>query len=163
MTAIQIEPLREDLPFGVRISGVTYDALKDEQVRAKIREAFETRGLIHFADVEPSNRMQVALSLVFGPLKDHPVEAVDKIDPETMGGAIKISADPSDADIVEIDGKQMLLSPGAQIRGPENRIILPMALPQNPQLVKYVVDPAGHVHRVWILTREEAAKPDKRP
>ena len=65
--------------------------------------------------------------------------------------------------IVEIDGKQMLLSPGAQIRGPENRIVLPMALPQNPQVVKYVVDPVGHVHRVWILTQEEAAKPDKRP
>ena len=65
--------------------------------------------------------------------------------------------------IVEIDGKQMLLSPGAQIRGPENRIVLPMALPQIPQFVKYVVDPVGHVHRVWILTQEEAAKPDKRP
>lgn len=49
----------------------------------QILEAFETRGLIHFAEVEPSNRMQVALSLVFGPLKDHPVEAVDKFDPAT--------------------------------------------------------------------------------
>jgi taurine dioxygenase len=105
MTAIQIERLREGLPFGVRISGLTYENVRDEPVRAQIREAFETKGLIHFADVEPSNRMQVALSLVFGPLKDHPVEAVDKVDPEKMGGAIKISADPRDADIVEIDGK----------------------------------------------------------
>ena len=65
--------------------------------------------------------------------------------------------------VVEIDGKQMLLSPGSQIRGPENRIILPTALPQAPQLVKYVVDREGLVHRVWILTQEEAAKPDKKP
>ena len=105
MTAIAIDPLPGDLPFGVRISGVTYDALKDEAVRADLLRAFETAGLIHFAGVEPSNRMQVALSLVFGSLKDHPVEAVDKVDPETMGGAIKIGCDPADADIVEIDGK----------------------------------------------------------
>jgi len=29
--------------------------------------------------------------------------------------------------------------------------------------VKYLVDAAGLVHRVWILTPEEAAKPDKKP
>ena len=65
--------------------------------------------------------------------------------------------------VVEIDGTQARLSPGAQIRNTDNRIILPSALPPEPQLVKYQADPAGMVHRVWILTREEAAKPDKKP
>jgi hypothetical protein len=64
--------------------------------------------------------------------------------------------------IVEIDGTQARLSPGAQIRGPENRIVLPGALPQEAVLVKYLADPAGLVHRVWILTPEEAARPDKK-
>ena len=65
--------------------------------------------------------------------------------------------------VVEIDGTQARLTPGAQIRNIDNRIILPSALPPEPQLVKYQVDPAGMVHRVWILTPEEAAKPDKKP
>jgi hypothetical protein len=64
--------------------------------------------------------------------------------------------------IVEIDGAQARLSPGAQIRTADNRILLPSALPQDKLLVKYVADAAGMVHRVWILTQEEAAKPDKK-
>jgi taurine dioxygenase len=103
--AIRIEPLREDLSFGSRITGVTEAVLTDQSVRTEILRAFEERGLIVFSGVEPSNRLQVALSKVFGPLKLHPVKAVDKVDPEFMPGAIKITSDPSDADIVEIDGK----------------------------------------------------------
>ena len=65
--------------------------------------------------------------------------------------------------VVEIDGVPARLSPGAQIRNTENRIVLPGSLPQEGVLVKYLPDPAGLVHRVWILTGEEAAKPDKKP
>jgi hypothetical protein len=64
--------------------------------------------------------------------------------------------------IVEIDGAQARLSPGAQIRTADNRILLPSALPHDKLLVKYVADAAGMVHRVWILTQEEAARPDKK-
>jgi hypothetical protein len=65
--------------------------------------------------------------------------------------------------IVELDGAQTRLSPGAQIRNTDNRILLPSAVPAAGVLVKYQVDPAGLVHRVWILTPDEAAKPDKKP
>jgi hypothetical protein len=64
---------------------------------------------------------------------------------------------------VDIDGAQTRLSPGAQIRNTDNRIVLPSALPPDSVLVKYIADAAGQVHRVWILTQEEAAKPDKKP
>jgi hypothetical protein len=64
--------------------------------------------------------------------------------------------------IVEIDGEPARLSPGAQIRSPDNRIVLPTALPPDRVLVKYLSDPSGQVFRVWILTQEEAAKPDKK-
>ena len=37
----------------------------------------------------------------------------------------------------------------------------PAALPADV-LVKFTVDPAGHVNRVWILTDAEAAQPDPR-
>ncbi|HEY2338225.1 MAG TPA: hypothetical protein VGI18_12740 [Burkholderiales bacterium] len=60
--------------------------------------------------------------------------------------------------IVEIDGQRARLSAGAQIRSEANMIVLPTALPPG-SLVKYQRDEAGQVHRVWILTPEEAAQP----
>ncbi|MCB2073688.1 MAG: TauD/TfdA family dioxygenase [Novosphingobium sp.] len=102
---LKITPLRDELSFGARIYGVTEEALEDPGARDDILQAFEERGLIVFADVEPVNRLQVALSGIFGPLKEHPVDAVDLVDPDFMLGAIRIDSDPSYADLVEIDGK----------------------------------------------------------
>ena len=59
--------------------------------------------------------------------------------------------------VVEIDGAAQQLAPGAQIRDASNRIILPIAIPSGT-LVKYLVDANGQVHRVWILTPEEAQR-----
>jgi taurine dioxygenase len=101
---VTLEPLRQNLAFGVRITGVTESALDDASVRAQLLQAFEDKGLIVFSGVEPSNRLQVAISNVFGPLKQHPVDAVDLVDPDFMPGAIKITSHPSYADLVEIDG-----------------------------------------------------------
>jgi hypothetical protein len=64
--------------------------------------------------------------------------------------------------VVEIDGQQMRLSAGAQTRGQNNLIIVPMSLPPGA-LVKYTLDGTGQIHRVWVLTPEEAAAPDKKP
>lgn len=60
---------------------------------------------------------------------------------------------------VEIDGKPRQLSPGAQIRDPDNRLVLPISLSEKSK-VKYMLDGSGMVHRVWILSpREKAALP----
>ena len=59
--------------------------------------------------------------------------------------------------LVELDGKPARLSPGAQIRDPHNRLVLPSALVGKAQ-VRYVPDAAGMVHRVWILSPAEAAR-----
>ena len=64
--------------------------------------------------------------------------------------------------IVEVDGRQMQLSAGAQIRSRDNLFIVPMSLPPGAP-VKYVLDGAGQIRRVWVLTPEEAAAPDKKP
>jgi len=63
--------------------------------------------------------------------------------------------------IVQIDGQQMRLSAGAQIRNRDNLIIVPTSVPPGA-LVKYVLDAAGQIHRVWLLTPQEAATPDKK-
>jgi hypothetical protein len=62
--------------------------------------------------------------------------------------------------LVEIDGKQQRLSPGAQIRDTDNRLLVPTALPEKSD-VKYLFDGAGMVHRVWILSAKEKAQADK--
>jgi hypothetical protein len=64
--------------------------------------------------------------------------------------------------IVEINGKPARLAPGAQIRDASNLIVLPTALRPGSQ-VKYTLDHEGMVMRVWILTPEEAARPDPKP
>ena len=59
--------------------------------------------------------------------------------------------------VVEIDGTPQQLAPGAQIRDASNRLILPIAIPSGTR-IKYLVDATGQVHRVWILTPEEAQR-----
>lgn len=98
-----VTPLQHDLAFGCRIGGVTLKALQDEAIRQQIRDAFEAHGMIVFEGMEPSNAMQVELSLLFGPLKEHPVAAVDRPDPDSMGGAIRVITDPDTAAIVAGD------------------------------------------------------------
>ena len=59
-----------------------------------------------------------------------------------------------------LNGDQVGLAAGAQIRGANNLIIMPAQLPPY-SLVKYQLDGAGLLSRVWVLTAEEAARPDK--
>jgi hypothetical protein len=60
--------------------------------------------------------------------------------------------------LIELDGAQQRLAPGAQIRDTSNRLIVPSALPEGAQ-VRYRLDAEGLVRQVWILTPEEAARP----
>jgi hypothetical protein len=61
--------------------------------------------------------------------------------------------------LVRLDGRQLKLAPGAQIRGTNNLIIVPTALPKD-SLVKYQLTAVGELFRAWVLTPEEAAKKD---
>ena len=63
---------------------------------------------------------------------------------------------------VEIDGRPLRLSAGAQTRSRDNLIIVPTSLPPGAP-VKYTLDGSGQIHRIWVLTPEEAAAPDKKP
>src|SRR5690606_7804033 len=62
------------------------------------------RGMIVFEDIEATAKMQVLLSEVFGPLKDHPVKIVERLDQDAMPGVITIRTAPDSA-ICVIDGK----------------------------------------------------------
>ena len=68
MSAISITPLAPGLSFGNRVDGVTWDNIEDEELRAQLRQLFIERGVLVFENMEPSPKMQVALSQVFGPV-----------------------------------------------------------------------------------------------
>jgi hypothetical protein len=62
--------------------------------------------------------------------------------------------------VLSLDGVQTRLAPGGQIRGQNNLLVLPTNVPRE-SLVKYQLDKSGELYRAWILTAEEAARPDK--
>jgi taurine dioxygenase len=107
MSKITVSPLGEEVSFGSRVSGVTPELLRDEAVRKQLNDLFQLRGLIVFEDVEPTSRMHVEISNVFGPLKDHPVAAVERVDNETMPGVIDMRNEPGSTGVWEIEGKRL--------------------------------------------------------
>ena len=64
---------------------------------------------------------------------------------------------------VELNGKALRLSPGAQIRDADNRLMLPTSLVEKSD-VRFLLDGTGLVHRVWIMTPlEQTLAPPKPP
>jgi len=112
MSGISIRNLKDDLSFGSIVEGLGWDNIEDESVRQTLCDTFKERGLIVFKNMEPTAKMQVALSKVFGPLKDHPTKATPR-DEETGDealGVIDMHYNPDGGNndaggLVEIDGK----------------------------------------------------------
>lgn len=104
---IEVNPISEALDFGARISGLTRSAAQDREVIESVNAAFEKHGLIIFDMVEPSNEMQLALSQIFGPLKEHPVKSLSRVDSKEMPGVIKMRVGPDHGGIVELEGRQL--------------------------------------------------------
>ena len=90
MALLDVRPLREGLPFGLRIGGMTRELAARPEVKDEVARLFREQGMILFEDVEPSDAMQLALSNIFGPLKEHPVKNVSRVDGDTMPGVVRI-------------------------------------------------------------------------
>ncbi len=104
-TTVTVRPIRDDLSFGARVAGVTLDDLRDPGVRALLDEAFEERGLLIFEEVDPTPQVQVAISTVFGPLKDHPSSATPRVGGDDMLGVIEIRHEPNEGGRVRVGGQ----------------------------------------------------------
>ena len=63
------------------------------------------------------------------------------------------------AGTVLVEDQPVSLSPGAQIRNTYNRIVQPSHI-RGEYKVRVKFDKHGQIHRVWILTPEEAAMPE---
>jgi hypothetical protein len=60
---------------------------------------------------------------------------------------------------VAVDDKAMQLAAGAQIRNPQNLIIVPTAIPRSGVWADYILNTEGQIFRVWLLTPDELARP----
>ena len=105
MSELTVEVIRADIGFGARVGGVTRAASADDGVRAELNELFERYGLLVFTDVEPTPEEQVAISTVFGPLKDHPSKATPRAGGEL--GVIEIRHEPNQPGIVRLNGQEL--------------------------------------------------------
>jgi hypothetical protein len=66
-------------------------------------------------------------------------------------GKLKAFAYPE----VKIDGHKLHLGAGSQIRDKNNLIILPTMMNEKGP-VRYQLDAMGNVHRIWLLSPDEA-------
>ncbi len=107
MALADVRPLAEGLPFGVRIGALTREIVADPAVKREIDDLFVKHGMIVFEGVENSDAMQLALSDCFGPLKEHPVKGITRVDADRMPGVVEIASRPDNGGIVEIGGKQL--------------------------------------------------------
>lgn len=107
MAKLNVRPLIEGRNFGVRISGITLEQTNDPEVRQEVNDLFERHGMIVFEDVEPSGKMQIALSDIFGPLKDHPSKAVPRVDQDAMPGVIDMTCAPWPEGRIHVDGQEV--------------------------------------------------------
>jgi taurine dioxygenase len=107
--ALEVRPLSDELSFGARVRGVSSEAVVDPALREQLRELFKDKAILVFEDMEPTARMQVELSKVFGPLKDHPTKFTARTAEDEAHGVIDMHYMPNDAStkmaLVEIDGK----------------------------------------------------------
>ncbi|WP_110341863.1 hypothetical protein [Nitrosomonas sp. Nm84] len=56
--------------------------------------------------------------------------------------------------VFKINGQQFQMGPGGQIRGTDNMIILPSTA-NYKGLIRYQLDIAGNLQRIWFLTPDE--------
>jgi hypothetical protein len=71
--------------------------------------------------------------------------------PKTLLGEMQVIQAPE----VLIDGKSARLSPGARIRGANNMLTLSASITGQTHIVKYLREPHGLIHEVWILNPAE--------
>ena len=94
MAQIDIRPLNTEVNFGARVKGLGWNNIEDEALRGQLRQLFVDRGVIVFEEVEASSQMQVALSTIFGQLKDHPTRNVPRAAPGLAEGVIDMHIAP---------------------------------------------------------------------
>jgi taurine dioxygenase len=99
--AFDVTPLADGVPFGVTVSGLGRDHLRDGAVRRQLVDLWIEHGVILFRG-ESSPELQSELSRCFGPLEPHPFPEAQE--PESRD-LVKIKYYPEDGTCYEVDGE----------------------------------------------------------
>ena len=83
------------------------------------------------------------------------IESIRSAPKDVKPAIIAVSATPP---IIQVDGNDDRLSPGARIKDRENRLVLSGTLAGKSVYSVYKRDAAGLVHEVWLLNEEEYKK-----
>lgn len=112
MAGITIRDLGPQYSWGSVVDGVTRANVNDPALRAQLKQLFIDRAFIHFENVEPSSQLQVDISTIFGPIKDHPTKHTKRAAEDLAPGVIDMHYPPrEEGDIqglVEIDGEKLV-------------------------------------------------------
>lgn len=108
MPSIKVDQLRDDLPYGAKVTGLTLDALKDEDVRSQLRDVFEQSGVVVFKGLDNMEEIHLAVSEVFGPLQNYALPVSQKEKTLEEDKASKAQAlDLEITSLSEVNGKQV--------------------------------------------------------
>lgn len=97
--AFDTQPLRDDLPFGARITGLAPSRLVDAGVRQALRDVWIEKGVLVFEGLE-GEEVHLELSRVFGTLVQHPTREARAAHPELMTVRYK----PDSGWLIDVDG-----------------------------------------------------------
>jgi hypothetical protein len=81
---LRATPIASRFSFGCRVSGLTMQSLGERSVVADLHRFLENCGLLVLEDIEPTTRMQLAISAALGPIKDYALDQ-PQIDPPEDG------------------------------------------------------------------------------
>jgi hypothetical protein len=124
MASVQIRDLGEQWSFGCARLGRGLGQHRRRGACARsCGSCSSDRGVIVFEGMEPSSQMQVALSTVFGPLKDHPTRNVPRAgDRHRRRGdrhaatARAVTSQGHEHGLTEVDGTQRGVVPALALR-----------------------------------------------
>jgi len=105
MTELIIEALDEKIPFGARISGLSWSNVKETEVRERILGAFDDAGVLVFSGVESSAELQVEIAGILGPLRQHAMADVPRADVGAAASLMELTNAPEDQNLFEVNGQ----------------------------------------------------------
>ena len=95
----------------------------------------------------------LAAIVLLAPAAAQTPQRIPPIAPAAQGGVLVVTNPPE----VLLNGQAARLSPGARIHGYNNLLVMSGSLVGQKLPVRYVREPMGSLHEVWILTDAEVA------
>ena len=102
MTVLSVQPISENLGFGVVVNDLRLEHLTSPAIPQQLRSLWIQHGLLVFRNVDPSDRMHLDLSRCFGDLEKHPLKNAYEHESDEI---TPIRYSPQESTVYEVDGE----------------------------------------------------------